>query len=44
MIAPAIINQTARFMMGRATSNGNEAKSTMKHPSDMLTPRFEHGL
>ena len=27
--------------MGRATSNGNEAKSKMKHPSDMSTPRFE---
>ena len=27
--------------MGRATSKGNEAKSEMKHPSDMTTPRFE---
>jgi len=26
--------------MGRATSEGNEAKSKMKHPSDMLTPIF----
>jgi len=25
--------------MGRATSKGNEAKSKMKHPSDILTPR-----
>jgi len=24
--------------MGRATSKGNEAKSKMKHPSDMPTP------
>jgi len=24
------------------TSEGNEAKSKMKHPSDMTTPRFEH--
>ena len=31
------------FSMGRATSKGNEAKSKMKHPSDMPTPRFEHG-
>ena len=29
--------------MGRATSEGNEAKSKMKRPSDMPTPRFEHG-
>ena len=29
--------------MGRATSKGNEAKSKMKHPSDMPLPRFEHG-
>ena len=29
--------------MGRATSKGNEAKSEMKHPSDMPTPRFELG-
>ena len=27
--------------MGRATSEGNETKSNMKHPSDMPTPRFE---
>ena len=27
--------------MGRATSNGNEAKSKMKHPSDMPKPRFK---
>ena len=27
--------------MGWATSKGNEAKSMMKHPSDMPTPRFE---
>ena len=25
--------------MGRATYKGNEAKSKMKHPSDMTTPR-----
>jgi len=24
------------------TSEGNEAKSTMKQPSDVPTPRFEH--
>jgi len=29
--------------MGRATSKGNAAKSKMKQPSDMPTPRFEHG-
>ena len=29
--------------MGRATSKGNKAKSKMKQPSDMPTPRFEHG-
>jgi len=29
--------------MGRATSKGTEAKSKMKQPSDMPTPRFEHG-
>ena len=29
--------------MGRATSKGNEAKSKMKRPSDMPTPRFAHG-
>ena len=29
--------------MGRATSNGNEAKSKMKQPSDIPTPRFETG-
>ena len=29
--------------MGRATSKGNEAKSKRKQPSDMPTPRFEHG-
>ena len=29
--------------MGRTTSKGNEAKSKMKPPSDMLTPRLEHG-
>ena len=30
--------------MGRATSKGNEAKSSKtKQPSDMPTPRFEHG-
>ena len=27
--------------MGRATSEVNEAKLKMKHPSDMTTPRFE---
>ena len=27
--------------MGRVISKGNEAKSKMKHPSDMPTPRFE---
>ena len=27
--------------MGRTTYKGNEGKSKMKHPSDMLTPRFE---
>jgi len=27
--------------MGRSTSKGNEAKSKMKHASDMPTPRFE---
>ena len=27
--------------MSRATSKDNEAKSKMKHPSDMPTPRFE---
>ena len=27
--------------MGRATSIGNEAKSKMKHPSDIPTPRFD---
>ena len=26
--------------MGRVISKGNEAKSKMKHPSDMPTPRF----
>jgi len=26
--------------MGRATSKGNEAKSKMKHPSDIPTPRY----
>jgi len=33
---------TAAFvhMVDRATSKGNEAKSEMKHPSDMPTPRF----
>jgi len=30
-------------LIGRATSEGNEAKSKMKQPSDMVTPRFEHG-
>ena len=39
---------TATFLhmvgeMGRATSKGNEAKSKVKHPSGMPTPRFEHG-
>jgi len=29
--------------MGRATSNGNEAKSKMKQSSDVPTPRFEDG-
>ncbi|KAK2150358.1 hypothetical protein LSH36_409g02056 [Paralvinella palmiformis] len=29
--------------MCRATSKGNEAKSKMKHPSDMPKPRFELG-
>ena len=29
--------------MGRASSKVNEAKSKMKHPSDMPTPRFELG-
>ena len=29
--------------MGGATSEGNEAKSKMRQPSDMHTPRFEHG-
>ena len=29
--------------MGRATSKGVEAKSKTKHPSDIPTPRFEHG-
>jgi len=29
--------------MGRAASKGNEAKPKMTHPSDMPTPRFEHG-
>jgi len=28
--------------MVRATYKGNEAKSKMKHPSDMPMPRFEH--
>ena len=28
-------------LMGQATSEGNEAKSKMKQPSDMATPRFE---
>jgi len=28
--------------MGSDTSNSNESKSKMKHPSDMPTPRFEH--
>ena len=30
-------------LMGRATSKGNEAKTKIKHPSDMPTPRFELG-
>ena len=29
--------------MGRATSKCNETKSKTKQPSDMPTPRFEHG-
>ena len=29
--------------MSRATSKGNEAKLKTKQPSDMPTPRFEHG-
>ena len=29
--------------MDWATSKGNEAKSNMKQPSDIPTPRFEHG-
>ena len=29
--------------MGQETFKGNEAKSKMKQPSDMPTPRFEHG-
>ena len=29
--------------MGLATSKGNEVKSKTKQPSDMPTPRFEHG-
>jgi len=29
--------------MGRATSNGNEAKSKMKQPWDMPMPKSEHG-
>ena len=29
--------------MGQATSKGNEAKSKMKHPSDMPTLRIEFG-
>ena len=29
--------------MGRATSKDNEVKTKMKQPSDMPTPRFEHG-
>ena len=29
--------------MGRATFKGDEVKSKMKQPSDMPTPRFEHG-
>ena len=28
---------------GRATSKGNEAKSKMKQPSDIPTPRFDTG-
>ena len=30
-----------RLKRGRASSMGNEAKSKMKHPSDMPSPRFE---
>ena len=29
-------------LLGRL-NEGNEAKSKMKQPSDMPTPRFEHG-
>ena len=29
--------------MSRATSKGNEVKSKMNQPSDIPTPRFEHG-
>ena len=29
--------------MGRATSKGNEAKSKMKHPSDVHTPDLNSG-
>ena len=32
-----------RLNMVRATSKGNEAKSKMKHPSNMQTPRFKNG-
>ena len=28
--------------MSQVTSKGNEAKSRMKQPSDMPTPRFKH--
>ena len=30
-------------LISRATSKRNEAKSQMKHASDIPVPRFEHG-
>jgi len=42
LLRPLLCTRQAKWAPS-AASKGNEAKSKMKQPSDMLTPKFEHG-